>query len=97
MNNPSRITDLEGRSLIWCAGDLAARLALLNLSETCYEEGFDRGSGMLFHAEMYLADRLAYELHPPPFRGAIPMSACLDCDHLICICGPDECEGGRRE
>jgi hypothetical protein len=67
-----RIADLdaEGKSLLWRAGDLRARL-LLNDIGTSLIENWDslevrRGCCQLHHAEVYLADRLAYELYPWP-------------------------------
>lgn len=68
--------DEEGRSLLWRAGDLAARLLLSDLSTAEYEaENFD-GTASLIHAERYLADRLAYELEPWP-KGMVNMKLSL--------------------
>ena len=58
--------DAEGQSLIWRAGDLKARLILLNRSEWLYENGHVRAACVLIHALEYLKDRLAYEFYPWP-------------------------------
>ena len=63
----------ERLSLIMRAGDIRARLMLLDLCEVEYNRKNWRGSACLFHAEMYLKDRLAYELYPPPDKFAIPV------------------------
>lgn len=64
--------DPVARRLIFRASDMKARLLLVLLSEKEYDAGNLEGSAALFHAEMYLSDRLAYELDPPPHKYAIP-------------------------
>lgn len=63
----------SGRELIFQACDLEARFDLMDSFEREYDEGNKEGAGTLFHAELYLKDRRAYELNPPPFKGAIPV------------------------
>lgn len=67
--------DAESRGLLLAAGDLKARFKLFDLAEAAYWRARDKEStsadewravAMLFHAEMYLKDRLAYQLFPPP-------------------------------
>ncbi len=66
------IKDVEGRSLLRRQADLAARFILIDLTELTYAWGEHEASAILFHAEMYLADRLSYMLNPPP-EGMIPV------------------------
>ena len=77
-NDLTKIQDLEGRSLIFRSGDLQSRLALIDMAKREYDTGNMDGSAMLMHAEMYLADRLAYTLFPPPFRSAIPLQYSME-------------------
>lgn len=63
----------EVLTLIRRAGDIKARMILTDLCDSTYHDGLLDGAAILFHAEMYLKDRLIYELFPPPFRNAIPM------------------------
>lgn len=67
--------DEQGLRLVFRAGDISARHLLMNWAEEEYGLKHWRASAMCFHAEMYLADRLAYELHPPPTKFAIPTPA----------------------
>ena len=69
----TKYTDAEARSLVFRQADLMARLFLIENSEREYEAGNLDGAGTLFHAELYLSDRMAYALWPPPFKGAIPI------------------------
>lgn len=55
-----------GRRLFYRSGDLAARLCLNGEVMVEFDAKNFEGAAMLFHAERYLADRLAYELAPWP-------------------------------
>ena len=59
--------------MIFRACDLEARFDLMDRYEREYDAGNKEGACMLFHAEMYLKDRRAYQLNPPPFKTAIPV------------------------
>jgi hypothetical protein len=56
-------SDAEGSSLCYRAADLCARWFLNHLTGQIYNEGNIKGAKVLFHAELYLQDRLAYELY----------------------------------
>jgi hypothetical protein len=58
--------DAEGRSLAFRAGDLCARFLLNDLLMPLYDEEAFGGCSILFHAMVYLEDRLTYELYPWP-------------------------------
>lgn len=64
--------DTKAHELIFRQGDLDARFRLMDLMDAEYDVGNHEGCAALFHAEMYLSDRLAYQLWPPPYRMAIP-------------------------
>lgn len=68
----------ERDRLIWRGGDLQARYLLIRLSEDAYRRGELEACAMLYHAEMYLADRLAYALSPSPSKWAIPTAESLE-------------------
>ena len=55
-------------SLVWRGGDLKARGICIDLAEREYEVGNKRGCARLMHICDYLADRLRYELEPPPSK-----------------------------
>jgi hypothetical protein len=69
---PEMYADPIAHGLIFAAHDLEARFFLLDLGEREYNAGNMRGSARLWHAEMYLKDRLAYQLFPPPTKYSIP-------------------------
>lgn len=83
-----RICDLdaEGRSLIWRACDLKARWMLIDAAEETYNRGCKAQACTLIHAYTYLADRLAYELHPWP-KNKLPASYFGGRDKLLEIGG----------
>lgn len=60
------------REMIFRACDLEARFDLMDRFEREYDAGNREGACMLFHAELYLRNRHAYQLDPPPFKTAIP-------------------------
>ena len=65
----------SGRELIFRACDLEARFDLMDRFEReFFVEDNKEGAATLWHAEMYLKDRRQYELSPPPFKGAIPVT-----------------------
>jgi hypothetical protein len=72
---PNDLTDFppSGRELIFRDCELEARFDLFDRAEREYGAGNIDGFGTLFHAEMYLKDRRAYELNPPPFKTAVPV------------------------
>lgn len=72
MRPPFHLFDNVGRDLLMREGDVVARLHLLDLSEAQYDAGELDGSAMLLHAELYLADRIGYEMAPAP-KNAIPV------------------------
>jgi hypothetical protein len=64
----------EARALFRRACDLKARFFLNRIASEESERGGDLGVvALLVHAEIYLSDRLAYELYPPPSKMAIPL------------------------
>lgn len=65
VNDLTKITDVKGRYLIFRNGDHQSRMILLNIAEQEYLDGNTEGCTLLFHAEIYLADRLLYTLFPP--------------------------------
>lgn len=69
MNDYPNLNGL-GRRLLCAAGDVKARLMLIDLAESAYTSGALDASASLMHAEYYLKDRLAYELYPAP-KGCI--------------------------
>ena len=70
------------RELIFRACDLEARFDLIDRSMREYDAGNLEGACMLFHAEMYLEDRRAYELAPPPFKTAIPVEFAFESEAI---------------
>lgn len=85
----------EGKSLLWRNGDLQARWRLNALGRKLYQAGLFDGACSVIHAERYLSDRLAYELHPWP-KGMVkdetfnPLpDRCPFCDKIIIK--PDAC------
>jgi len=90
--------DAEGRSLIWRSGDLRARLLLNDLATKVYVPHSHpecQAVAMLIHAERYLGDRLAYELHPWP-KGMIKDESVNPLPDLCPLCAraiiePDKC------
>lgn len=60
------VLDERGRRLYFRGCDLSARLAINGEATLAFDEKNFEGAAMLFHAERYLADRLAYELAPWP-------------------------------
>jgi hypothetical protein len=66
-NNRSIVgLDEQGKRLFFRAGDLAARFWLNRVAEEQLNADNRDGMCILVHAEVYLADRLAYELEPWP-------------------------------
>ena len=63
--------DAESRSLLLRAGDLRARFLLLDIAEEAYSDGLRMEAARALHACDYLADRLQYELYPPPSKSMI--------------------------
>lgn len=61
------------REMIFRACDLEARFDLIDAAEREYDLDNKEGACTLFHAEMYLKDRRAYQLNPPPFKTAMPV------------------------
>jgi hypothetical protein len=68
----------ERLSLIMRSGDLSARFKLLDLAEREYELKNWDGCACLMHAMMYLTDRLAYEVNPPPTKHSILLTLTAD-------------------
>lgn len=68
----TKYKDREDRRIIFGYGDLRARCFLLDRAEKEYDLGNTQGCAVLFHAEMYLADRMRYQLAPPD-KLAIPL------------------------
>jgi hypothetical protein len=68
----TQFRDPRAHELIFRQADLDARLLLMDRMDEEYEKRNMEGTAALFHAEMYLSDRLAYQLWPPPSRFAIP-------------------------
>jgi len=62
-------THAEARSLFRRACDLKARFFCNRVALEEYEAGNLEGSAILNHAEVYLADRLGYQLAPAMQRG----------------------------
>lgn len=69
--NIKQLTDAEGASLFFRATDLKARFFLNRVATEEWEAGNRSIVAPLIHGEMYLADRLAYALSPPPFPSAV--------------------------
>ena len=70
----ARWADPNARALFFRACDLKARFFLNRVAIEIERAGGDLAPiAMLIHAEMYLSDRLAYELYPPPSKMAIPL------------------------
>ena len=75
----SRYPVLVAASLARREGDLIARDLLLDLAEAVYGEMRRpsqellkcRAVTVLMHAEIYLEDRLLYQLYPPPNKLAV--------------------------
>lgn len=63
----------ERQSLIYRYGDLMARQLLIDLSDKVFAAGNLVGACHLLHAEVYLADRRAYERSPLP-PGMVPLA-----------------------
>jgi hypothetical protein len=66
-------TDPEAHAILFRGYDLQARFLLLDLAEREYNVENYEGTAKLIHAMLYLEDRLAYELFPPPGKYAIPL------------------------
>lgn len=54
--------DAEGCSLYYRAADIKTRLFLIAVGERLCDEGKTEAAAILLHADLYLSDRLAYEL-----------------------------------
>lgn len=74
MSDLTKYTDPEARRLIFAAADIKARWLLINMAEREYDSGNLRACARLFHAAMYLEDRLAYQLYPPPTETSLPVA-----------------------
>lgn len=72
MSSRNRARIRQRERLLWRFGDIEARKLLIRLSEESWRAGDLETCVLLLHAEMYLADRLAYELNPPPSKRAVP-------------------------
>lgn len=66
MSDPLSRSDPDARWIAFRAGDIKARLLLIDLAESVYSEGNLEGCAALMHAEYYLSDRDGYALNPPP-------------------------------
>lgn len=73
MNNTQQFGEAERVSLICRAGDLKARMLLLDLAEAEYNRGNKASAAKLLHAMDYLKDRLVYQIDPPPSPSHIRM------------------------
>jgi hypothetical protein len=73
MNDLMKYKDPEARRVIFTYDDLRARCFLVDRAEKEYGLGTKQGCALLFHAEMYLADRVSYELDPSRDKLAIPL------------------------
>ena len=71
MNDLTKYKDPETRRLIFTNDDLRARCFLVDRAEKEYALGNKQGYSVLFHAEMYLADRVSYESDPPPDKQSV--------------------------
>lgn len=58
--------DAEGQRLTFAVADLKARWLMTDISESEYNAGNKGGACRFMHAEVYLRDRLVYELAPWP-------------------------------
>jgi hypothetical protein len=73
MNDLTKYNDPRARGIFFTYDDLRARCFLVDRAEKEYDSGNKQGCAVLFHAEMYLADRVSYESDPPPDKLAIPL------------------------
>ncbi len=73
MNDLMEYKDSEARKITFAYADLRARSLLLDRAEKEYDLGNKQGCAVLFHAELYLADRTRYQLDPHSKRLAIPL------------------------
>jgi len=73
MNDLMKYKTSEVRKITFAHDDVRARSFLLDRAEKEYGLGNEKGSALLFHAEIYLADRLKYQLDPDLERSAIPL------------------------
>jgi hypothetical protein len=73
MDDPIKYKDPDARRIIFTYDDLRARCFLVDSAEKEYALGNKLGCSVLFHAEMYLADRVSYESGPPTDKLAIPL------------------------